>query len=55
MGRQSTRHRYRTRREKNQRVKRIVKLVAAALLLVFLLLLVANGEEWWDRWKYYFY
>ncbi|WP_157974543.1 hypothetical protein [Lewinella sp. IMCC34183] len=55
MGRQSTRHRYRTRREKNQSVWRAVRIISGMLLVLFIFLLIKNWREWWNYWKFYFY
>ena len=55
MGRQSTRHRYRTRREKNQSFGRAARIVGIGLLVFFILLLIKNWREWWAYYKTYFY
>ena len=55
MGRQSTRHRYRTRGDKNRSVWRAVRLAAGGLLLLFIVLLIKNWREWWNYYKFYFY
>ncbi|WP_168797637.1 hypothetical protein [Neolewinella litorea] len=55
MGKQSTRHRYRTRREKNQAVARIARILLIGGVVFFLLLLIKNWREWWAYYKTYFY
>ena len=55
MGRQSTRHRYRTRREKNLAAGRVARIVGIGLLMFLILLLIKNCREWWAYYKTYFY
>ncbi len=55
MARQSTRHRYRTRGEKNRSVWRILRFVVGGLVVLFLFLLITNWREWWNYYKFYFY
>ena len=47
MPKQSTRHRYRTRREKNARAARTARLLFWFGLAFLLLLLVKNWREYW--------
>ena len=54
MGKQSTRHRYRSRGEKNREVVRVVRIVSWGLLVLFVLLLLKNGREWWVYYRTYF-
>ncbi|MGB3799965.1 MAG: hypothetical protein WA952_09120 [Lewinella sp.] len=55
MGRQSTRHRYRTRREKNQSVGRFVRIVGIGLLVFAIMMIIKNWDDWWAYYKTYFY
>ena len=55
MGRQSTRHRYKTRREKNARAARNAKFIFGGLAVLLVLLLLRNWREYWAYWKTYFY
>ncbi|MCP9237418.1 hypothetical protein [Lewinella sp. JB7] len=55
MGRQSTRHRYRSRGEKNRRVARAVRFALLGLLILFIFLLIKHGDEWWAYYRTYFY
>ena len=47
MGRQSTRHRYRSRGEKNREVARTTRLLLIGAALFVLFLLVRNWKKWW--------
>lgn len=55
MGRQSTKHRYKSRGDKNREVWRLVRFVVAGLLLLLLFLAIKHGEDWWRYYRTYFY
>lgn len=55
MGKQSTRHRYKSRGDKNRETTRVVRIVGWGLLVFFIILLVMNGQEWWRYYRTYFY
>lgn len=52
--RQSTRHKYRTRREKNAATARTVRLVLLGVALVVIVLLVANWRDIYNYLRTYF-
>ena len=53
MARQSTRHKYKTRREKNAGVARTTRILLLAAALLTLLLLLKNWREYYDHWRTY--
>ena len=55
MGRQSTRHRYRTRQEKNRSAGRVARILGIGLLVFLALMVIKNWREWWAYYKTYFY
>ncbi|MBB4078798.1 putative membrane protein [Lewinella aquimaris] len=55
MGRQSTRHRYRTRGQKNRQVARAVRFALLGLLIFFIFLVIKNWDKWWAYYKTYLY
>jgi hypothetical protein len=55
MGKQSTRHRYRTRKEKNREVARTARIIGIGLLVLLLFLAIRNWDDWWAYYKTYFY
>lgn len=55
MGRQSTRHRYKSRGDKNRAVWRLLRYVAIGALILFLFLAYKNWDDWWRYYRTYFY
>ena len=55
MGKQSTRHRYRSRGDKNREVGRTVRIILVGAVIFFLILLLMNWREWWAYYKTYLY
>ena len=54
MGRQSTRHKYRSRGDKNRSTARAVRLVLLAAMLFGLFMLVRHLIRWWPYYASYF-
>ena len=55
MGKQSTRHKYKTRSEKNREAARAGKLIALGVLVFLLFVIIKNWRGWWAYYKTYFY
>ena len=54
MAKQSTRHKYRTRREKNKETSRIAKILLWGGVALVVLLLVRNWREVYNYLRFYF-
>ncbi len=54
MGKQSTRHRYKTRGQKNRDTARAVRFVLLGLAVVGIALLVRYVRAWWPYYRTYF-
>ena len=55
MGKQSTRHKYKTRGEKNREAARAGKLIAEGIAIFLLIVVIKNWRDWWAYYKTYFY
>ncbi len=55
MAKQSTRHRYRSRREKNERTARTARLLLIFGSIFILLILLKNWRPYWAWLKTFFY
>lgn len=54
MPKQSTRHRYRSRRERNAQSARYARLIGLGVLLVLLFLLINNWSDLYNYYRTYF-